>query len=409
MNQTFPYKTRWLLVVLAAIVLPTNISCSCQGIPIPPSTVPGNITTNGINKVINFPMTEVDQERSFEINIFNSEGGAITITNAAIVNSQNGVFQLKRQVFPVTLRSGPAANEALTLVVVFSPQRDGVIQAVLRLSSPNASNRNSDGFFDVTLQGVGSGSTLQQKCQDDLDFGEVLPGSQKTMRCTLTNTGKRSIHFIKLNYSKLAGGDFLDFDISPSAPPFTLAAKSSLEFAITYSPSDTKPPQDAGFFVLRGEHGITAEFRAKGRVYGAKVALFPLYNPCKSDPDCRAIDESLSCQSVSWRLGKLCQAAKPIMVFPKTSIGKTVTRTLSIRNIGGAALSITEIKLSSVSSPDFKIANGPETFPLTIEAGKHIDITIEYTPSDAVDDTGSIVVSSNDRNRPKATVDLKTQ
>jgi hypothetical protein len=62
-----------------------------------------------------------------------------------------------------------------------------------------------------------------------------------------------------------------------------------------------------------------------------------------------------------------------------------------------------------VSSPDFKIANGPETFPLTIEAGKHIDITIEYTPSDAVDDTGSIVVSSNDRNRPKATVDLKTQ
>jgi hypothetical protein len=281
--------------------------------------------------------------------------------------------------------------------------------AALQLRSPDASNASSDGLFHVDLRGVGSGNALQQDCQDDLDFGEVALGSQKTLRCTLTNIGLRPINFIKLDYSKSAGGNKRDFEISPSAPPFTLAAKSSLEFAITYSPSDTTPPQDAGIFSLRQENGAFIELKAKGTLSGAKIGLFPLYDPCQSDNDCHGIDESLSCQAVSWRLDKLCQAAKPIMVFPKTSTGKTVTRTLSIRNIGGAVLAITEIKLSSVSSPDFKIANGPETFPLTIEAGKHIDITIEYTPSDAVDDTGSIVVSSNDRNRPKATVDLKTQ
>lgn len=92
-----------------------------------------------------------------------------------------------------------------------------------------------------------------------------------------------------------------------------------------------------------------------------------------------------------------------LMVIANLAFGRVVSgqsETLSARifNAGSAPLTISKI-IQSSGSPIFQVVS-PISFPLTLPAGKEVDITIKFQPTRAGDSTATFTVDSNDATQP---------
>ncbi len=87
--------------------------------------------------------------------------------------------------------------------------------------------------------------------------------------------------------------------------------------------------------------------------------------------------------------------------FGNVAVGTTQTRQLTVRNQGGIDL---EGEVSIDGDAALSISEGQGTFILA--GGESVDVTIEFTPTDAVDYAATITISSDDPNDPTLTVSL---
>ena len=88
--------------------------------------------------------------------------------------------------------------------------------------------------------------------------------------------------------------------------------------------------------------------------------------------------------------------------FGTVDIGQGLQETVTVSNVGGASLDVSNVSLSGSADFSWSSANLPGTVP----AGGSRTIIVSYTPSDEVADTGTLTIDSDDPDEPSVSVAL---
>ncbi len=90
------------------------------------------------------------------------------------------------------------------------------------------------------------------------------------------------------------------------------------------------------------------------------------------------------------------------MDFGMVYVGETGTITLTIDSIGNGPLTISAIGVTDDAGV-FTVSN---TGPIELTAGGQAQVEVSFTPTDAVDYTGTIIIDSDDPSDPSVEVEL---
>lgn len=95
-----------------------------------------------------------------------------------------------------------------------------------------------------------------------------------------------------------------------------------------------------------------------------------------------------------------------LIIFSGVELQGEETRVLTIANTGGAQLAILSMTPSnSLDSREFAFTE--LEFPVVLEAGASQEVRITYTPQDAGEDEGTLLIGSNDPDHPETTVRIQ--
>ncbi len=153
-----------------------------------------------------------------------------------------------------------------------------------------------------------------------------------------------------------------EFALNPATPPtpITLAFGQSTNVLVDYTPVDV----------------------------GADIGTGTVTS---NDPDAGTVAVALTGSG----LGAPDLAATPTpLAFGTVKLAQTVTRTVTLSNIGDADLTISE--LPRTGSGDFALNPAAPTPPLTIVPGASVNVPVDYTPTVATNVSAVIWVVSND-------------
>lgn len=88
-------------------------------------------------------------------------------------------------------------------------------------------------------------------------------------------------------------------------------------------------------------------------------------------------------------------------------VGEEVRRDITLRNAGGSTLIVTELALSnSLDVAEFRIEHDP--LPLRLTGDQEAIVVLVYTPQDVGQDTGDLLITSNDADRLETAVPITT-
>jgi hypothetical protein len=90
--------------------------------------------------------------------------------------------------------------------------------------------------------------------------------------------------------------------------------------------------------------------------------------------------------------------------FGAVTVGNTVTLTTTIRNLGGADLTVD--RLSMRGSRDFELDASAPSVPFVVASGASVDLSIHFTPSRARARDGRLLIDSDDPDEDPVEVTL---
>jgi hypothetical protein len=395
-----------LLIATAA-----TTACTCGETP---SAGVGELATDLDNNQMIFSNIQVGQPSTKEFLIYNKGQVDVRISELAIDRDQGKVFSIiNKPEMPLTLK--PGRDNGTAIKVQFLTQQTGDFFARVNITS-DANNVDETGFFVIRLNHQILTAEPFFDCGKSLNFGTVQKGQSKTLDCAISNRGNAELTIREVVYVKEKGSDG-DFKILEPSFPLTIKPEQpAVTFKIAYNPSDYPPAEDQGEFKLFTNISTENDANRSGiKVVGVTavplIQLVPYYGDCQDDNTCRRIDNSLTCQDDAFSGKKLClpstQGSTPTLLFPLTSKGKTTVRQFLIRSNGDLALEVNKVELDSNSSLDFRVDGSSITTPLKIEPKQEKLVTVEYTPSDDVADSGLVKVESNAGNLASAPIQLQ--
>jgi hypothetical protein len=214
--------------------------------------------------------------------------------------------------------------------------------------------------------GVVSGDTQPppqaafQLAPANLDFGSVAMGTKVSQTATVKNSGKTSIKIMQDSVTNN------QFGVSGVTFPFTLAVGQSTNVSVWFN--GTTPGKASGTLTVQGDGGTPpASVALSATVLASQAQL------------------SLSTSSVN---------------FGSVTVGAKGSSAVTVSNTGASDLTISVITINGAPFGVSGIAT-----PKTIIAGQSATFTATFSPTAAGNDTGSIVITSNDPNSP-ATIAL---
>ncbi|MBN1495615.1 MAG: choice-of-anchor D domain-containing protein, partial [Spirochaetes bacterium] len=172
--------------------------------------------------------------------IQNTGGGSLNVTGSSLSGANATDFTVTGLTTGTMVSGGSS-----TFTVIFTPGGTGVRSASLSISSDDP-NENP---YDITLSGTGGsgatpeinlkiGATDYASGTGTCDFGDVYPGSAKTVSFTIENTGAGTL---TLADTPLVGTT----DFSVEGPDITvIPGYGSLTFTVTFIPSGAWPFAD---------------------------------------------------------------------------------------------------------------------------------------------------------------------
>jgi hypothetical protein len=103
------------------------------------------------------------------------------------------------------------------------------------------------------------------------------------------------------------------------------------------------------------------------------------------------------------------------VTMPPVSVGDSVTTTITLQNVGQAALTITSLELREESGGTFdgelefyRGQLGWDASPLTLAAGTSHNIEVRYSPTNTTRDAAELIIDSDDATTPQHTVSIST-
>ncbi len=381
--------------------------CSCDGEGIRRSL--GKLSTDQPNHRLIFTNAQVNKSVDQVVLLYNDGLGDLKVEGLRVVKNTNNVFKIKEAPkTPFTLKPGKANGVKVT--VTFLATTSGSFSARIEVNSPDADNVDASGNFFIELRNQLLTPDARFECAGKLDFGAVDKNKSKTLSCKITNAGTATLEISGATYQPSKGSK-ADFKWEgPNSAKLEPGGKGTVELKVTYTPSDYPPAEDEGVFLIKSNAPVQLKLRVVGVTAVPLVRLVPMYGKCKADGACKNIDRRLSCTKDAASGQEICLPrvdATPFLIFPLTSKGKTTKRVFVIRSNGERPLKVDQIELDSSSSSDFKIVKQGLQLPFTLNPKQEKEITVEYSPSDAKEDSGKIIVTSNAGNKGKATILLE--
>ncbi len=183
-----------------------------------------------------------------------------------------------------------------------------------------------------------------------LNFGSVTVGKSQSLSGTVTNSGGASVALSQITITGTG------FTLSGVAAPITLAAGQSATFSATFAPT-TAGSANGNVTVTSNASNASMMIGVSGTGTNAVAQL-------------GASSTSLS--------------------FGSVTVGKNQSLSETITNSGGSSATISQAGISGTGYTLTGI-----TTPLTLAAGQSTTFGVEFAPSSATSDSGSITITSD--------------
>jgi len=193
-----------------------------------------------------------------------------------------------------------------------------------------------------------------------LSFGNVTVGKSQTLSATVTNSGASSVAVSQITISGTG------FSLSGMTAPVTLAAGQSATFSATFAPT-TAGSANGNVTVTSNASNTSMAIGVSGVGTTAVAQL------------------GVSSTSLS---------------FGSVTVGKNQSLSETITNNGGSSATISQV---GITGTGFTLS-GIST-PVTLAAGQSTTFGVEFAPSSAASDSGSVTITS-DASAPTLTVSL---
>jgi HYDIN/CFA65/VesB family protein len=266
--------------------------------------------------------------------------------------------------FPLTLAAGASCDFAIT----FSPLAPVPLTGVITIASDAPG-----GPHTITLAGTGNPSALPGIAArpSALGFGNVQVGSQATARILVVSNGAAPLTLLGITID----GPFF---AQSNGCPLSMPVGTSCEITVTYSPraegvhdGHVSISYDPGFVPLPAVRAVTS------------VALnVPLRGTAVAVPPAQL-------------------AVERLVDFGQLIVGNTARHTLLLRNTGGQALGVSDLRLTGAGF-------AREGSCGSIPAGGSCELTLVFAPAAVGDFTGRLDIVSSDA-RGTVSVDLLGQ
>ncbi|MBI4815360.1 MAG: choice-of-anchor D domain-containing protein [Deltaproteobacteria bacterium] len=279
-----------------------------------------------------------------------SGGSAVTITSIAPQQSTSSEFQLPAFTAPKTLAPG----EKFDVQVSYTPVDGGLDTGgiiVLTDAVPEST-------FLVTICGEGVAPAI---CATPvpLSFGPVGQGqtSQKTIK--IESCGREPLQLTSVGLSSDAGRTSDPaFSVAPlSGLPRTLAPGEFIEVSVSFTPPD---------FTLR-----SGFVKAASNALGMTDAYFPIDGRGAQPCDLMVLPDMLT--------------------YSNVALGSSVGKDVVLINQGADSCSITRMQIT-LGQSQFTVM-GP-TVPFSLPSGGTQQVTVNYSPSGAGQDDGTLEVDA---------------
>jgi hypothetical protein len=210
---------------------------------------------------------------------------------------------------------------------------------------------------------VTGGTVPPQVCVTpaSLDFGSVAAGTTKQLPLTISSCGPAG-SILLLRGLRFDSGSSPRFSITStvSVPEYLPAGKSTM-VNVQYAPTNTN-----------GDYG--------------EIAVL------SNDPTKPKVEVPVKGNAASTCSTQLvCNPTK--LIFPTEEIGRTASLSDVCLNVGTMPVTITGVSFSTQTSAAFTAGVG--TPPITVQPGGSTRVIVNYTPTQAGTDTGTLMVNSN--------------
>ncbi|MDZ8027622.1 MAG: choice-of-anchor D domain-containing protein [Nostoc sp. DedQUE11] len=314
---------------------------------------------DGTTTAINFGDVVVGNTLTKTFTIKNTGTAALNLSNLKLPDG----FSLVG-----TLPTSVAANASTTITVALNNTTPGTYGGTLILSN----NDTNESPFDFAISGtvkpaptpeiqVLNGTVdIADGTTTAINFGDVVVGNTLTKTFTIKNTGTAALNLSNL---KLPDG----FSLVGTLPT-SVAANAST--TITVALNNTTPGTYGGTLILSNNDTNESpfDFAISGTVKPAPTPEIQVLNGTVDIAD-----------------------GKSTIDFGNTTVGKTLSETFTIQNIGTAALNLSNLEL-----PDGFSLIG--TLPTSVAANASTTITVALNTTTPGTYSGSFSLGNNDSN-----------
>jgi len=284
--------------------------------------------------------------------------GEAPLTVNTLQLNGSGFVLLNAPQTPFTLNQ----NASQIFTIRFQPSANVNYSGILTITS----NDPDEGNLTYTLTGKGVNPPDIDVTPSLVDFGTVVAGQSKDITVTIKNNITNGADLVISNITVSGNGYTLP---TPPSYPITLSAGSTYQITIRFTPPTSG--QFSGSLTISSNDPDEGSFKVDLKGNGSVP------------PDISVSPASLD--------------------FGDVLLNQSKTLTLTISNIGGSALQITNIQ---ITGPGFSFKTQPQV-PVTIQPGGNpVSIEVLFIPVNAQNYTGQITITSNDPDSPTTTIQL---
>jgi hypothetical protein len=281
------------------------------------------------------------------VTVVNAGSGVFVVDNVSLSNAYGGFADITPGAFP-TSPYYLAAGSAVTLNFEYTPTSAGEAGMVFNINAVSDDPLCPASKISIPVNGH-SGARLAVT-PGIVVFDGVGPGIHK-QKVTLLSVGSTSV---QLNSVSLANS--LNFQMDPPSIPSTvLSPGESIDFDVIFD----------------------------GTVEGEFITTLDISSNDASNPNAEI--------PVTARTGPRVELEPPGLGFGAVDVGESLTRTVTIRNVGETSLALDQPVLSGVSS--FTLET--DDFVSTLAKGESTTLTVRYAPEEPGTRLAKVVVTHN--------------
>jgi len=292
-----------------------------------------------VPRALDFGNVGLGKQVSHTATLVNTSKTTVTLTKATLSSTEFSISGLR---FPLSLQSGQRSN----FTVLYKGSRAGKAAGTLSFNGQPAS-------ADALVLTASASSSPRQLTVSPAshDFGSVTVNTAANAAIILTNSG--TAHLSISNIAVSGTG----FQITPIKEPAGISAGGQLVVNLTFSP------------------------KTSGTFSGAVTVT-------SDDPNAPTKTVALAGTATTQAVGKLV-ATPTALSLNATRMGSTVSAATTLKNVGTANVTLSQISLGGSGFSTSGIAA-----PVLVVPGESLTLTVNYTPTSTTASSGNISLVS---------------